>query len=98
MNIGVLLLMVSTVFSIINLFNLNSNPNHMIGYRTKRSISSFENWHLAQNIFFPVSIIFLLILIILYKNDVFSSNVYLILCLTSYIISAIITEFILYKK
>ncbi|HAZ7958012.1 TPA: SdpI family protein [Enterococcus faecalis] len=97
MNIGILLLIVSVAFIFINLFSLNSSPNHMFGYRTKRSMSSDKNWHLAQNIFFPTSIVFILLLIVLHKNILSNNSIYNILCLISYVVAAIITEYILSK-
>jgi uncharacterized membrane protein len=98
MNIGMLLIIVSAIAWLANLFNLIPQPNRLIGYRTKRSLLNPECWNLAQKIFFPLSILIIMIVMILYKNMLFNTSMYTILCLASYILAAIITEYILYRK
>ena len=51
MDISILLIIISAICFLVNLFHLIPQPNYMIGYRTKRSLQNPECWNLAQNIF-----------------------------------------------
>ena len=69
MDISILLIIISAICFLVNLFHLIPQPNYMIGYRTKRSLQNPECWNLAQNIFCPLSILITLIVMMIYQNN-----------------------------
>ncbi|MDR2832517.1 MAG: SdpI family protein [Streptococcaceae bacterium] len=97
MDIGLLLLIVAVTGYIFNLFGQNKQPNHLIGYRTKRSLLNQENWILAQKTFFSMSVLFTFIIVMINKFVGFPLKIYTILSLLSYFLSALITEIRLEK-
>lgn len=98
MDISILLIIISAICFLVNLFHLIPQPNYMIGYRTKRSLQNPECWNLAQNIFCPLSILITLIVMMIYQNNLFNRSIYTILYLAGYLIAGVITEYILYRK
>lgn len=99
MTIGLLLLLtLSGLFSLGNFFHLNQQPNSLIGFKTKRSKASEKSWQFAQNIFFPITFLCLILLFILFKHHLFNEQWYSIFSLLSYLIVGGLTEFLLSQK
>lgn len=98
MDIGLFMLTLSLLASLASIFKLNSTPNFLIGYRTKQSMSNDQNWRFAQKNFFPISFIFVLIVILFNRNGFIGEEVYTVLCLVVYMLAAVVTEYMLYKK
>lgn len=98
MDIGLFMITLSFLASLASIFKLNSSPNFLIGYRTKRSMADNQNWKFAQKTFFPISFIFILIVILFNRNGLLGDGAYTILCLVVYMLAALLTEYMLYKK
>lgn len=98
MDIGLLLIAASAVVYVLFILGIGNLPNHMIGYRTRRSRKNPDSWKLAQNIFFPLSIFLLALILFIHQKGIFSDRWYNIFCLLTYVLAAVITEYILYRR
>jgi uncharacterized membrane protein len=98
MDLGLMMIIISVIACILNLFNIFLDADFAIGYKSKRSKSSGKNWQLAQFTFWPLVVVLILITMFFYNKNLMNNAVYTVLCLIDCLIAAIITEYILSRK
>ncbi|MDT2989628.1 SdpI family protein [Enterococcus casseliflavus] len=97
-DIGLLLLIFTGIFSIVFWCFYREEPNYVFGFRTKRSTASVSNWRFAQQWFSLLAMLFLGGVVLLQRNELIAEAFYQVAVFGSYLLAALLVETALYLK
>ncbi|MZU11558.1 hypothetical protein GUI51_14475 [Enterococcus mundtii] len=92
------LIVICDVGLLLNIYFFDNGRNAGIGFRTKKSMSSKENWVFSQTIFYIIILLLNILVLLLYSFKILTVSMVNIMSIGSIVISGIMTEVALLNK